>query len=276
MSRESTRQAARPRTPPPGGRSSERSATRRAVREQPAAKEPRRRPTSKQIHRRRLTALVVGVLLLGGIVVGVRVLLYDSGLFNVETVTVTGAVTIPVADVLAAAAVPTGGPLAEVDAGGVAARVATLPAVASVEVGRSWPHTVAVDVVERVPLAVVVTPSGEALVDKGGVVYAGPAAPNLPRLTFGAVGPGDPATLAALAALGDLPDAVRPQVRTIDAHTGAEGAPSQVTFGLTGDRQVRWGAPERGPDKAAVLVPLLTQPGRVYDVTSPDLATIRR
>lgn len=221
-------------------------------------------------------ALVIGVLLLGGIVVGVRVLLYDSGLFDVENVAVTGAVTIPVADVLSAAAVPTGGPLAEVDSAGVAGRVATLPAVASVEVGRSWPHTVAVDVVERVPLAVVVTPTGDALVDKGGVVYAGPAAPGLPRLTFGAVGPDDPATQAALAALVQLPAPVRAEVRTIDAHIGAIGAPGQVTFGLSGDRQVRWGAPERGPEKAAVLVPLLTQPGRVYDVTSPDLATIRR
>ena len=46
--------------------------------------------------------------------------------------------------------------------------------------------------------------------------------------------------------------------------------------GLTGDRKVVWGTDDRAADKAAVLVPLLTQPGHVFDVTSPDLPTIRR
>ena len=44
--------------------------------------------------------------------------------------------------------------------------------------------------------------------------------------------------------------------------------PGQVTLGLTEDRQVRWGDAERAAEKAAVLGPLLTQPGRVYDVTA--------
>ena len=60
--------------------------------------------------------------------------------------------------------------------------------------------------------------------------------------------------------------------------------------GVAGDQAVRWeGAfdhrrrsdhavvtEDRAAEKAAVLVPLLTQPGRVFDVTSPDLPTIRR
>ena len=52
------------------------------------------------------------------------------------------------------------------------------------------------------------------------------------------------------------------------------GAP-QVTLGLTDDREVRWGGPERGEEKAGVLLPLLGQTGHRYDVSSPELPTIR-
>ena len=52
-------------------------------------------------------------------------------------------------------------------------------------------------------------------------------------------------------------------------------AGTQVTLGLVDDRSVRWGDPERSADKIAVLGPLLGQPGSVYDVSSPDLPTVR-
>lgn len=224
--------------------------------------------------RRRLVAAVVVLGVLVGIGFGVRALLH-SGLADVRDVQVAGLVTITAADVLSAAAVTTGGPLVDVDTAAVAARVAALPAVATASVGRSWPHTVTVAVTERVPVASVSTPTGVALVDSGGVVYPGTPAPGLPRLNFGAAGPDDPATRAAVAGLAALPDAVRKQVQTVDV-TVTGGAPGQVTFGLAGNRQVLWGSDERTADKAAAVVALLTQPGRVFDVTSPDLPTIRR
>jgi cell division protein FtsQ len=114
------------------------------------------------------------------------------------------------------------------------------------------------------------------LVDAAGVVYPGTPPPGLPRLVFGAVGPDDPSTHSALAALATLPPPIRSQVLTIDATVAGSGVPGQVTFGLTDNRQVVWGTEDRAAEKAAVLVPLLTQPGRVFDVTSPDLPTIRR
>ena len=93
---------------------------------------------------------------------------------------------------------------------------------------------------------------------------------------FGAVGPADPSTRSALAALATLPPPIRAQVLTIDATVAGSDVPGQVTFGLTDNRQVVWGTEDRAAEKAAVLAPLLTQPGRVFDVTSPDLPTIRR
>jgi cell division protein FtsQ len=88
--------------------------------------------------------------------------------------------------------------------------------------------------------------------------------------------PGDPATVAAVTVLAALPDPVRAQVQFARATVAAPGAPGQVTLGLTEDREVRWGAPDRTAEKGAVLVALLTQTGRVYDVSSPDLPTVRR
>ena len=69
--------------------------------------------------------------------------------------------------------------------------------------------------------------------------------------------------------LHDLTDPLRGQVATVDV------AGTKVTLGLADGRSVRWGDPERAPDKIAVLVALLGQPGKVYDVSSPDLPTVR-
>jgi cell division protein FtsQ len=253
----------------------------RAVAERPAARPPREpeRPFGPAVmaryRRRRLAALLIGLLLVVGLGFGARVLLYDAGLFDVEGVEVTGIVTVPAADVLAAAAVPTGAPLASIDTNAVATRVAGLPPVESVYVGRSWPHTVTVTVTERTPVATVSTSQGPALVDRSGVVYRGAPTPGLPRLTT-TPRTGDPATLAAVAVLTSLPDALRPQVETAGASVVAPGAPGQVTLRMAGGKEVRWGTPERADEKVAALTALLTQPGTVYDVTSPDLPTIRR
>jgi cell division protein FtsQ len=76
--------------------------------------------------------------------------------------------------------------------------------------------------------------------------------------------------------LAALPDALRTQVETVRATVAVAGAPGQVTLGLSGNREVHWGDADRVAEKAAVLVALLTQPGQVYDVTSPDLPTVRR
>jgi cell division protein FtsQ len=119
------------------------------------------------------------------------------------------------------------------------------------------------------------TSQGPALVDRSGVVYRGVPGPGLPRLTT-APRSGDPATLAAVAVLVALPDALRAQVDTAGVTIASPGAPGQVTLRLAGDKEVRWGVPERAEEKVAALTALLTQPGQVYDVTSPDLPTIRR
>ncbi len=239
----------------------------------------RYRPTPQHLRRRRVVLFaVVALLLLAGLGVGGRVLLYDSGLADVEHVQVTGVLTVETRDVLAAAAIEPGEPLVAVDVDAVASRVAAVPAVASARVGRHWPDTVSIEVTERVAVALAEAPQGLVLVDATGVAFrpAPPVPPALPRLTFTPVGAGDPATTAALAVLAALPEALRAQVETVRVAGSVTGGPPFVTLGLTGDRQVRWGPPDRSDSKAAVLGPLLTRRGSVYDVASPELPTISR
>jgi cell division protein FtsQ len=239
--------------------------------------------------RRRLGLLLLGLVVLGALGLTARVLLYDVGLADVDRVEValstpTGApvgaggapALVTESQVSDAAAVPLGGPLVAVDTAAVADRVRALPVVASVEVERDWPHAVSLHVVQRAPVAAVQTAGGPALVDAAGAVFPGAAVPGLPGLGVAAPGPDDPATLAAVQVLGALPATVRDQVLTATASVGPGAVSGQVVLGLSGSREVRWGTAERTEDKASVLVPLLSQPGRVYDVSSPDLPTITR
>lgn len=223
--------------------------------------------------RRRRLAVAATVLGLVAFGVAARVLLFDVDLLDARQVRVTGAVTLTEQEVRAAAAVPLGVPLARVDTAAVAERVRTLPDVAEVTVKRRWPHTVAVDVTERVPVAVASSPQGDVLVDATGVPYR-LAAPGtrLPQLRLDAVAPHDPATVAAVGVITGLPENLRRQVVSVEV---TPGTMPQVVLTLEGERRVRWGTPEQTAEKAAVLAALLSQPGRVYDVASPELPTIR-
>ncbi|MGH3976448.1 MAG: cell division protein FtsQ/DivIB, partial [Pseudonocardiaceae bacterium] len=98
--------------------------------------------------------------------------------------------------------------------------------------------------------------------------------PGLPELRVARVGPRDAATVAALTVLTGLPEPLRAQVLSVAAKSPADVV-LRLDNGRGGNgREVRWGGVEQGDRKAAVLTPLLTQPGKIYDVSSPALPTI--
>jgi len=119
----------------------------------------RRRFTRRQWARRWLAwrRMAVAALLLG-VVAATVWLVFFSSVLAVSGVQVEGTGVLSPAAVRRAAAVPTGGPLATVDLGSVTERVERLPAVRSVDVSRSWPDRVRVDVTERTAVAVVAAP----------------------------------------------------------------------------------------------------------------------
>lgn len=231
--------------------------------------------------RRRVALAVLVLLVLGGLGFGGRYLLLHSDRFALTTVIVIGAESGPeAAAVRVATGLTRGVPLVSVDLDAVARRVlAARSGLATARAGRSWPDTVEVTVSPRAPVALVAGPDGPRLVDGTGVVYAPapdpPPAPDsraaLPRLELGEVSPGAPETRAALRVLESLPEPLRSQVRVVRAD-----GPRQVRLLLAGGEQVRWGAAADHVRKAAVLTTLLSQPGRVYDVSAPGLPTIRR
>jgi cell division protein FtsQ len=224
---------------------------------------PDRRRSRRILVALAVLAVVTGA---GGWVVG------WTGLLGIRAMTVTGVRTLPAADVLAAAAVTRGEPLARVDTGAVARRVGAIPGVARVAVTRSWPSTLRIAITERRGVAVVSLAGTPWLVDGGGVVFQRletvPA--GLPRLQVLDVGPGDRATRAALSALAALSPAVRAQVRVVRAAT-----PEAVRLELSGDRTVVWGGSDDTAAKAQALQALLGRPGRRYDVSTPEIVTVR-
>ena len=154
----------------------------------------------------------------------------------------------------------------------IAARVAQLPRVASVDVSRDWPSTVLIQVTERDPVGFIKLADGVHLVDGTGFDYATVAAApaGLPVIQLPRAAADDPKTQAVVGVLAALPTQLRPQVVTIGAQT-----PGSVTFSLADGRTILWGSVDDSARKAAVLGALLTQPGRTYDVSSPALPTIR-
>jgi cell division protein FtsQ len=230
-------------------------------------------PPGRYRRRRWLAVLLALVVLLAGAAAGGRQVLLHAARFRVSQVEVTGTTGLDPAVVRAAAGVRLGEPLVSVRTEEVHRRVAAIPRLATVDVRRLWPGTVEVTVTERTPVALAASAAGPVLVDATGTAYelAPRPAPRLPRLAADLLAPDDPATRAGLAVLAELPRLVRDQLGVVRA----EG-PSEVTLLLADGKQVRWGSPDDPARKAAVLTALLSQPGTIYDVSAPDLPTIRR
>jgi cell division protein FtsQ len=209
---------------------------------------------------------VVGLVLIGAALW----ILYGTSVLGVREISVRGATIVTDDDVRAAAAVTVGTPLARVDTGAVAARVRTLAPVASVDVSRSWPGTLVVDVTERVPVAAVTVPTGFALLDATGVAFETvPAVPGgVVALKVAAPGPTDPATVAALKVLVALTPPLRSQLAAISAPS-----PTAIRLELTGGRTVIWGSAEQTDVKVQVATALLGRPGKTIDVSAPEVAT---
>jgi len=209
--------------------------------------------------------------LISVLVVGVGLLLYFTPVMAVRSIVVTGLSVVTEDEVITAAAVKPDTPLLQVDTDAVAERIAAIRRVASARVQREYPSTLRVTIVERVPVAIKDFPDGVHLFDRDGVDFAvAPPPPGVPFLDVANPGPNDPPTKAALQVLTSLRPEVVAQVGRISAPTVAA-----ITLTLTDGREVVWGTTDRTEEKALTLAALLTQPGRVYDVSSPDLPTVK-
>lgn len=252
----------------------------------PRVERDRRLPRSGRV-RRTVWALVVLLALVGG-----AVALLASPLLDVRKVEVTGTQRLVPEQVLSAAGIDGGSALATVDAQGIRARVRALPAVATVAVHRSWPHTLRLVVTERTAQAYEPRPDGSIhLYDAEGVDFAvADSVPSgLPEIMLPTGPDRADAARAATSVLVGLPDALRTQVTTV------QGRPSSsVVLVLQDGRRILWGAAGDASDtatKAAIVATLekdraaaasrsdesaATSPDEVeIDVSTPSIAVVR-
>lgn len=258
-------------------RSSTRSETRGLTGSTPPVDETtirsRRRFARRQWARRWLSwRPVLAVLLVVALVgAGIWLVLFSSAL-AVRAVEVVGVGTLDDAQVRAVAAVPDGAPLARVDLDGIEARVEALAVVRSAEVTRQWPDAVRISVEERVTVAVVEIGGRIRGMDAEGVIFRDYAtAPRaLPRVRTAAETRND-ALQEAARVVAALPADVSSRVDHVSVATI-----DQIELVLRDGRTVTWGSAEDSEQKAAVLVRLLEQPARHYDVSVPSNATTSR
>jgi cell division protein FtsQ len=242
--------------------------------DEPTVRLARRRFARRQWRRRwlawrRLVAVVLGV----GLVAGAVWLVFFSSVLAVSGVRVEGTHVLTPSVVRRAAQVPLGGPLATADLSAVTHRVELLPAVKAVDVSRSWPDSVRIDVTERHAVAAVEDGGSRRLrgVDEEGVVFRDyrhrPGGLPVIREDKGA---GADALAEAARVAGSLPPSVAVKVAYVEVRTV-----DTISLRLHSGRLVRWGSADQSTDKGRVLAALLDRKAAFYDVSVPGQPVIR-
>jgi cell division protein FtsQ len=213
---------------------------------------------------------VLAGLLVLVLVVGSVWLVYFSSYLALKGADVTGTRHLTTDEVLAAADLPVGDPLARVDADAVARRVRAMAYVKSVEVTREWPDKLRIVVTERTAVAVVDLGGTLRGLDADGVVFSSyrQAPPRLPVVRVSG-DPGQDALREAARVVAALPRSLSSRVDHLEVATV-----DQISLALTGGKTVVWGSADQSALKAEVIGPLLKQPGSVYDVSAPGQPTI--
>jgi cell division protein FtsQ len=193
---------------------------------------------------------------------------FGTSLLGVREVRVTGAAILTDVEVQEAAGIRAGTPLARVDLSAARTRVARLAPVDHVTVSRDWPDTIVVRVTERTAVAVVPQGKSFLLVDRTGVTFETVAARSagLPTVAVKSVADA-PAGVQVLAAL-------TPRLREELVSVTVDG-PARIRLELSGGREVIWGDAAQSDIKAKVATALLARDGTTYDVSAPDVVTIR-
>jgi cell division protein FtsQ len=192
-------------------------------------------------------------------------LVFVSSVLTVKHVDVQGESQLTREQVLAAADVPAGDHLAQLDLAAIRTRVAGLAAVKQVDVSRDWPDGVLIRVTERRQIAVVEFGGRFQAMDADGVLfrtYARPPA-TLPRVVAD-VTIGSDALAEAGRVIASLPSGLAARVD----HVGVGGV-DRVTLTMRGGGTVIWGSDAQSALKAKVLGTLLTHPAHTYDVSVP-------
>jgi cell division protein FtsQ len=196
-----------------------------------------------------------------------------SPVLAVRHVEVVGVPEAEVAAIRAMAQVPLGEPLARVDSGAVAARVAERATVADVSIERSWPSTLVIHASPRQPFLVVKNPQGQLqVVDETGMAYAQVSTPprGVPTVNAATTAAlSRDALAAAVSVLKALPAATQKRVTNITVSSA-----NLVTLRI-GRTSVVWGGIEEPERKVAIMTALLASRPTLIDVSAPSTPVTR-
>lgn len=231
------------------------------------AEERSRRKFSRRQWRRRFLAwkpIVAALLVIALVATAIWYVLFSSHL-AADKVEVTGAALLTDSQVIKAARVPLGEPLATMDLGSIQRRVEGLAPVRSVKVSRQWPHTILIAVTERTAIAVVRLGTQLKGMDATGTLFRGyPRKPaNLPLVEMPAG-----TSSAALAEAGKVIAAMPADLAGRVDHLTVASV-DEINLTLRSGAIVHWGSADQSAQKATVLMVLLRQNAKTYDVSVP-------
>ena len=211
------------------------------------------------------------------LIVGVVWLIWFSSVLDVRGVKVSGETTMKAEQIEKAAKVPLGEPLASVDLTEIETRVKQLPRIRTVDVSRSWPHTISIEVEERTTVMWLRSEGEIHGVDRYGVDFR--TYDKAPDNTVEARITGFDADvrLQAIQATAKVAAFLRDEKPewSADLRTISAGTQDSITLGLTKGRTVVWGSPAQGARKLEVLQTLLSIKAKGYDVSAPDQPTTK-
>jgi cell division septal protein FtsQ len=230
-------------------------------------------PIDRPPRRRRLPGwrrwLVAGGLLATVALAGWVV--FISSWLGLRTVEVKGAGALPPGQVVAAADVAVGTPLARINLDAVKARVESIPAVASATVTRAWPHSLVVNVTERHQVAAIHRDGGWWKMDRTGMLFTKTRSPDPSEPIVALSGRPSAQLLPQVASvLGVLPADLLTSTRRVTA-----SSVDSITLRLKDGSEVLWGSASDSREKAAVLHALLKRKAAVYDVSIPSRPATR-
>ncbi|CAL9411322.1 cell division protein FtsQ [Streptomyces sp. DH-12] len=238
-------------------------------------------PPVRAVRRRRLRLIIASAVVLLFLGSGAFWLLYGSDLVRVERVSVSGTAVLTPDQVREAADVPLGEQLVSVDTGAIEKRAAeALPRIDTIDVVRSWPDGIELEVTERTAVLLVRQGGRFVEVDDDGVRFAtvaeapegvpalemdlsrsGSAAASLRR--FGE----DRLVREAVRVAGSVPESLASGTRSVKVRSYDD-----ISLELEDGRTVDWGSSEQGARKGRALTALMkAEPGaRHFDVSVPS------
>jgi cell division protein FtsQ len=197
------------------------------------------------------------------------VVLWSSWL-AAEDVSVVGDRTISTATVEQAADVSLGTPLVRLDLDQIRDRVSALPAVQSVTVHRSWPHTVSIAITERSPVATLRRDGAWWMVDSEGIIFrkTGERDKDVPVIAVPKKA-GPDAVREAATVVDSLPTSLLAQTKRLTA-----ASMDSITLRMKNKSSVLWGSSTESDRKVEVLEALLKDVRATqYNVSVPEQPT---